>query len=88
MQDQRDHRHDQQNVDQAAGNVKYAPAQDPGHQQNDEQNGKDTHNHLRIRGLQQFERSSRRGVALSLEQSFRRQHCGPEMHPNYLHESF
>jgi hypothetical protein len=25
---------------------------------------------------------------LSLEQSFRRQHCGPEMHPNYLHESF
>jgi len=43
MQDQRDQRDDQQKVDQSAGDVQNAPAENPCDQQNDKQDGENTH---------------------------------------------
>ena len=40
MQDQRDDRDDEQNVNQAPGDVEYEPAEDPGDKTDDEHNQK------------------------------------------------
>src|SRR5581483_940383 len=43
VQDQRNHGQDQQQVDQRAGDMKHPEAEDPSQQQDNEQNGEDTH---------------------------------------------
>jgi len=46
VQDQGNHRKNEQDVNQCAGNVKYAKTKKPGQNQNNEQNGEDAHSLL------------------------------------------